>query len=82
MALLIYRLTLDLRTRSLPPASAAAARRPQGVWCATKLATDAGGWRQIHRFGHPMMWPIFWPNDTDFSDPANTRHPFPDVVPA
>jgi len=50
-----------------------------GVWCATKLATDAGGWRQINRAGHPMMWPIFWPNDTDFSDPANTRHPSEDV---
>ena len=49
-----------------------------GVWCATKLATDAGGWRQINRAGHPMMWPIFWPNDTDFSDPANTRHPSED----
>jgi hypothetical protein len=21
-----------------------------------------------------MMGPIFWPNDTDFSNPANTRH--------
>jgi len=50
-----------------------------GVWCATKLATDAGGWRQINRAGHPMMWPIFWPNDTDFSDPSNTRHPSQDV---
>ena len=50
-----------------------------GVWCATKLATDAGGWRQINRAGHPMMWPIFWPNDTDFSDPANARHPSQDV---
>jgi len=50
-----------------------------GVWCATKLATDAGGWRQINRFGHPMMWPIFWPNDTDFADPANTRHPSEDL---
>jgi hypothetical protein len=50
-----------------------------GVWCATKLATDAGGWRQINRAGHPMMWPIFWPDDTDFSDPANTRHPSDDV---
>jgi hypothetical protein len=50
-----------------------------GVWCATKLATDAGGWRQINRAGHPMMWPIFWPNDTDFSDPSNTRHPSEDV---
>ena len=27
-----------------------------GVWCATKLATDAGGWRQVNRAGHPMMW--------------------------
>jgi hypothetical protein len=49
-----------------------------GVWSATKLATDAGGWRQINRAGHPMMWPIFWPNDTDFSNPANTRHPSQD----
>jgi hypothetical protein len=50
-----------------------------GVWCATKLATDAGGWRQINRAGHPMMWPIFWPDDTDFSDPANARHPSADI---
>jgi hypothetical protein len=49
-----------------------------GVWCATKLATDAGGWRQINRAGHPMMWPIFWPTDTDFSNPANNRHPSED----
>ncbi len=49
-----------------------------GVWCATKLATDAGGWQQINRAGHPMMWPIFWPGDTDFSNPANQRHPSAD----
>jgi Domain of unknown function (DUF4331) len=49
-----------------------------GTWCATKLATDAGGWRQINRAGHPMMWPIFWPDDTDFSNPANERHPSAD----
>ena len=53
-----------------------------GVWCATKLATDAGGWRQINRAGHPMMWPIFWPTDTDFTNPANTRHPSEDVAAA
>jgi Domain of unknown function (DUF4331) len=51
-----------------------------GVWATTKLATDAGGWRQINRAGHPMMWPIFWPDDTDFSDPANTRHPSQDLA--
>lgn len=50
-----------------------------GVWSATKLATDAGGWRQITRAGHPMMWPIFWPKDTDFADPANARHPSDDL---
>lgn len=49
-----------------------------GVWCATKLATDSGGWRQINRFGHPMMWPIFWPDDTQFTNAANTRHPSAD----
>jgi len=53
-----------------------------GVWAATKLATDAGGWRQINRAGHPMMWPIFWPNDTDFTNPANTRHPSEDIAAA
>src|SRR5208337_3460463 len=52
---------------------------PIGVWCATKLATDAGGWLQINRAGHPMMWPIFWPDDTDFTNPANSRHPSADV---
>ena len=53
--------------------------RRLGIWAATKLATDAGGWRQINRAGHPMMWPIFWPDDTDFSNPANTRHPSADL---
>ena len=51
-----------------------------GVWCATKLATDAGGWRQINRGGHPMMWPIFWPDDGHFTNPANTRHPSKDFA--
>jgi hypothetical protein len=50
-----------------------------GVWSTTKLATDAGGWRPINRAGHPMMWPIFRPTDTDFSNPANTRHPSQDM---
>ncbi|WP_049564524.1 DUF4331 family protein [Streptomyces sp. SBT349] len=53
-----------------------------GIWCASKLATDAGGWRQINRAGNPMMWPIFWPGDTDFSNPANTRHPSEDMAAA
>jgi Domain of unknown function (DUF4331) len=50
-----------------------------GVWAATKLATDSGGWRQINRAGHPMMWPIFWPDDVEFTNPSNSRHPSADV---
>jgi len=50
-----------------------------GIWCTTKLATDAGGWHQINRAGHPMMWPIFWPTDTDFTNPANVRQPADDA---
>jgi len=51
-----------------------------GIWCVTKLATDAGGWHPVNRAGHPMMWPIFWPDDTDFSNPANQRHPSADFA--
>jgi hypothetical protein len=50
-----------------------------GVWAATKLATDAGGWRQINRAGHPMMWPIFWPDDVQFTEPFDTQPPSEDV---
>ena len=51
-----------------------------GVWCVTHLETDAGGWRQINRGGHPMIWPIFWPDDVKFDNPANTRHPSQDAA--
>jgi hypothetical protein len=26
-----------------------------------------------------MMWPIFWPDDVQFTHPSNTRHPSEDV---
>lgn len=50
------------------------------VWAATALSDGSGGWRQVNRGGRPMIWPIFWPNDTDFSNPANARHPSEDVA--
>jgi hypothetical protein len=50
-----------------------------GTWITTKLATDAGGWRQINREGHPMMWPIFRPIDSDWASDANMRHPNADA---
>ncbi|AWS40246.1 DUF4331 family protein [Streptosporangium sp. 'caverna'] len=46
-----------------------------GVWVTTKLATDAGGWRQINREGHPMVWPIFRPDDSEYAGGANKVHP-------
>ena len=56
----------------------------------TGQAATGGGTRlwsgriadSFYRAGHPMMWPIFWPNDTDFTNPANTRHPSEDVTAA
>jgi hypothetical protein len=50
---------------------------PIGVWCTTKV-DDKNGWHQINRFGRPMIWPIFWPDDVQFTHPANTRQPFED----
>ncbi len=50
------------------------------VWAASKLADGSGGWKQVNRGGRPMMWPIFWPDDTDFSNPANGRHPSEDAA--
>ena len=50
------------------------------TWAATKLSDGSGGWRQVNRGGRPMMWPIFWPDDTDFSNQANSRHPSQDVA--
>jgi hypothetical protein len=34
--------------------------RDIGLWGAAKLATDAGGWRQVNRAAIPMMWPLFF----------------------
>lgn len=51
---------------------------PIAVWCATKVSEGPNDWHQINRFGHPVIWPIFWPDDVQFSHPANTRQPFED----
>jgi Domain of unknown function (DUF4331) len=55
-----------------------------GVWGATKLATDAGGWRQINRAGIPMVWPLFRAigGDDESHEYARdtTAHPADDVA--
>lgn len=53
---------------------------PIAVWCTTKIAEDVNDWHQVNRFGHPMIWPIFWPDDIQFTHPANTRHPSEDYA--
>lgn len=48
------------------------------VWATTMLATDAGGWRPINRAGHPMIQPIFNPDDTEEASHYNTTEPADD----
>ena len=58
--------------------------RDAGVWGVTKLATDAGGWRQINRAAIPMMWPLFRAHGGDDDSPEYGRdtvaHPSVDVA--
>jgi hypothetical protein len=65
-------LEVSHRHRQLHPGT------PIAVWCATKLTEEGEDWHQINRFGQPMLWPIFWPDDVRFTHPANTRHPADD----
>jgi hypothetical protein len=44
-----------------------------GVWAATELATDAGGWHQTNRAAIPMMWPIFHAIGGDDDSPEYQR---------
>ncbi|MEU4425987.1 DUF4331 family protein [Actinoplanes sp. NPDC024001] len=48
------------------------------VWSTSRLATDAGGWRQIGRAGLPMIWPIFRDAGSDAASQANQTHPSDD----
>lgn len=50
------------------------------VWSAAKLATDAGGWRQVGRTGLPMIWPIFRDAGSDTASHANETHPADDAA--
>ena len=55
--------------RSCGPAPASASGAPP-----SSPPTPAAGGRSTGPV-IPMMWPIFWPDDTDSPIPANTRHP-------
>ena len=51
-----------------------------GVWARTNLATDAGGWRQINRAGHPMIHPLFTQFDEALGDQLNAGVPADDLA--
>jgi hypothetical protein len=50
------------------------------LWSTTRLATDAGGWRQVGRAGLPMIWPVFRDADSETSSQANETHPADDAT--
>ncbi|MYS22145.1 protein of unknown function [Streptomyces sp. DvalAA-14] len=50
-----------------------------GVWGVTALATDAGGWHRINRFGLPMVSPIFAQFDNEFAERLNQSEPADDA---
>jgi hypothetical protein len=54
--------------------------RQVATWCTSKLATDAGGWRQVGRTGLPMIWPIFRDADSSSASHANETHPRDDAA--
>jgi len=54
--------------------------RHVATWSAAKLATDAGGWRQVGRTGLPMIWPLFRDKDSEASSHANETHPRDDAA--
>ena len=54
--------------------------RSIATWATTKLATDAGGWRQVGRTGLPMIWPIFRDSSSDVASHANETHPSDDLA--
>ena len=52
--------------------------RHASTWATTRLAADAGGWRQTGRTGLPLIWRIFRPAETDRSGRPGQTHPADD----
>ncbi|MET7422604.1 DUF4331 family protein [Dactylosporangium sp. NPDC005555] len=70
----VYSIVLELPDRQLPyPHSV-------NVWARTNLATDAGGWRQVNRAGHPMIHPLFTQFHEDLGDELNATEPADDAA--
>ena len=50
------------------------------VWALASLATDAGGWRPINRFGLPMIHPLFTQFNEDLGNRLNAGRPADDFA--
>lgn len=50
------------------------------VWAVTNLATDAGGWRQVNRAGHPMIHPLLTQYNEELGDQLNLTRPVDDTA--
>ena len=73
----LYSIVLELPDSELLPV---AEDRHIDVWSLTSLATDAGGWRPINRFGLPMIHPLFTQLDEHLGDHLNQGHPSEDLA--
>jgi hypothetical protein len=73
----VYSIVLEMPDKELLPS--ADHNRRIGVWGLTTLATDAGGWRSINRFGLPMIHPLFTQYNEDLGNRLNTGHPADDL---
>ena len=60
-------------------ASDLAEGRRIATWATAKLATDAGGWRQVGRTGLPMIWPIFRDANSEAASHSNETQPSDDL---
>lgn len=74
----VYSIVLEVPDATL--LAAASGRRRIGVWAAAKLATDAGGWRQINRVGLPMIHPLFTQYNEALGNQLNADGPADDFA--
>jgi len=74
----VYSIVLEVPDQELLAGSGD--RHRIGVWAVTSLATDAGGWRPINRFGLPMLQPLFTQYNEDLGNRLNAGRPADDFA--
>jgi hypothetical protein len=74
----VYSIVLEVPDQEL--LAGAGDRRRIGVWAASTLATDAGGWRSINRVGFPMIHLLFTQYNEDLGNRLNAGCPKNDLA--